>query len=115
MNALLKSRRDVPEKLRLAGGVVNSPVWTRIFTDVLNIPAEIIENDELGAKGAAMSAGIAAGVYKDCEDAADKCVSVSSIVAPDPDGVRIYGKKYEKYRAAVDALDSAWEKLSEEI
>ena len=115
VNALLKSRRDVPEKLRLAGGVVNSPVWTRIFTDVLNIPAEIIENDELGAKGAAMSAGIAAGVYKDCEDAANKCVSVSSIVAPDPEGVRIYGKKYEKYRAAVDALDSAWEKLSEEI
>lgn len=115
VNALLKSRQDVPEKLRLAGGVVNSPIWTRIFTDTLNIPAEIIENDELGAKGAAMSAGIAAGVYKDCEDAAKKCVSVSRIVSPDPEGVRILGKKYEKYRSIADALDGAWQKLTEKI
>ena len=111
INALLRSRSDVPGRFRLAGGVVNSAVWTQIFCDVIGIPAEIISGDELGAKGAAMSAGVAIGAYGDYEDAAKKCVSVSSLVMPDEKRRAVYEEKYKKYRAVADALDGVWAKL----
>ena len=111
IDALLKSKDAPPEKIRLAGGVVNSKVWTQMFADVINIPLEVVAQDELGAKGAAMAAGIGAGVYKDYADAAKKCVKVSETVLPDPVTAEIYKKKYVKYKAVINALDSVWQQL----
>lgn len=111
INALLKSREAEPEKIRLAGGVVNSKIWTQIFADVINVPLEIVKQDELGAKGAAMAAGIGAGVYRDYEDAAAKCVRVFETVEPNPDTVEIYKKKYSNYKAVINALDGVWKLL----
>ncbi len=110
VDALLKSR-GVPDKIRLAGGVVNSAVWTQIFADVMGIPMEIVEDAELGCKGAAMSAGIAAGVYADYSDAVSKCVSVSKTVAPNKTETEKYIKKYNTYRKIVDFLDGVWNEL----
>lgn len=110
VNALLESR-SVPDKIRLAGGVVNSSVWTRIFADVIGIPVEIIEDAELGCKGAAMSAGIAAGIYDSYEDAVSKCVTVTKTVMPDAAETEKYNRKYNTYRKIVDSLDGVWEDL----
>ncbi len=111
INALLESKGSTPDKIRLAGGVVNSKVWTQMFADVIGIPLEVVKQDELGAKGAAMAAGIGAGVYADYADAAEKCVRVSDTVMPDPAAVTIYENKYKKYKAVVNALDGVWELL----
>lgn len=108
INALLASRESAPEKIRLAGGVVNSKVWTQMFADVIGIPLEIVKQDELGAKGAAMAAGIGAGVYTDYAEAAAKCVQISETVYPNPGAVEIYKKKYANYKAVVNALDGVW-------
>ncbi|MDD6094905.1 MAG: carbohydrate kinase [Clostridia bacterium] len=110
LNALLKSR-GVPEKIRLAGGVVNSAVWTQMFADVMGIPMEIVKDAELGCKGAAMSAGIAAGVYSDYKDAVSKCVTVTGKILPDAESTEIYERKYNTYRKIITALDGVWEEL----
>lgn len=111
IDALLKSMDAAPEKIRLAGGVVNSRVWTQMFADVIGIPLEVVRQDELGAAGAAMAAGVGVGVYKDYADAAKKCVRVSETVMPDPSAHDIYLKKYAKYKAVINALDGVWELL----
>ena len=55
-----------------------------------------------------MAAAIAAGVYKDYQEAAAHMVHVARRVYPNPQRTRIYQKKYEKYRMVSQALDTVW-------
>lgn len=110
VNRLLKNR-EKPEAIRLAGGAANSDVWVQIFADALQIPIETVECQEQGIMGAAMAAGIGAGVYSGYSDAAAKLVHVSKKVMPRPEYKEIYEKKYRNYRMVVDALSGVWEAL----
>lgn len=100
---------DVPKSIRLSGGAANSDVWVQIFADALQIPIDVIEGKELGAQGAAMAAGIAAGVYKDYTDAVARTVKISKTIEPRQEYKEIYEKKYNTYRAVIDGLAGAWE------
>ena len=63
--------------------------------------------------GAAMAAGIGAGVYGGYADAAAKLVHVSKKVMPRAEYKEIYEKKYKTYRQMIDALSGVWENLRE--
>lgn len=99
---------EVPETIRLAGGAANSDVWVQIFADALQIPIDVIEGKELGAQGAAMAAGIAAGIYKDYADAVARTVKITKTVQPRAEYKEIYEEKYATYRAVIDGLSGAW-------
>lgn len=107
MEHLLRNR-ERPATLRLAGGASNSAVWVQMFADILQIPIEIIEGKELGAKGAAMAAGIAAGFYRDFPDAVDQTVTVKQVVYPQADKRDIYEKKYQRFLASIEHLHELW-------
>lgn len=111
LERLLNSMETSPQRLKLAGGVVNSPFWTQMFADVAGIPVETAEKTELGCKGAAMSAGIAAGIYKNAEDAACSCVRPGRLVLPDPHMTAVYRKKYEIYRKTEESLRPVWQAM----
>jgi len=96
--------RNPPETVRMAGGAVNSSVWVQMFADVLNIPIETVATKELGAKGVAMAAAIAAGIYTDYEDAAKSMVQISSTIYPRQEYVAVYRKKYERYKDILNHL-----------
>lgn len=100
--------RERPKSIRLSGGAANSDVWVQIFADVLQIPIDVIEDKELGAQGAAMAAGIAAGIYPDYEAAIRRTVKISKTINPRPEYAAVYQEKYERYRAVIDGLSSAW-------
>lgn len=112
IRTLLKNR-PTPEVIRLAGGVVNSDVWSQMFADVFGLPIMLIRAEELGAKGAAMAAGIGAGVYQNYQDAVNHCVHSGKILYPNLEQTEIYQKKYSHYREILDALDSVWEKIED--
>lgn len=107
---LLESH-PVPDSIRLAGGASNSDVWISIFADILQIPIDVIENKELGAQGAAMAAGIAAGIYKDYEDAVGKTVRISKTVMPRKEYKAIYERKYKLYQSVALALKNTWKQF----
>lgn len=107
----LLARREPPGSIRLAGGAANSPVWAQMFADVLGIAVDVIADTELGAKGAAMAAGVGCGLYRDYTDAAEKCVTVSTRFTPDAAASEIYRRKYTAYKNIVSALDSVWENI----
>ena len=107
MKALTKTLIH-PKKAKLAGGVVNSDGWIHVFADVLDIELEVTENIEIGTKGAAMAAGIGAGFFNNYGEATAAFVKTGKTVAPDPENVKIYKEKYEKYRQIVEALDKVW-------
>lgn len=97
------------KSVRLAGGVAKSDVWVQIFADVLAMPIEIIETEELGCLGAAMTAGVAAGIYENIGDAARKTVEIKRTVMPIQENVTIYEKKYLRYKATEAALEKLWD------
>jgi L-xylulokinase len=109
MRKLLASRETPPKSVKLAGGVVNSELWAQIFADTINLPLDIIGSVELGAKGAAMAAGVGAGVFTDYTDAVSKCVKIDRTVCPDPENAKIYAEKYTIYRKIADSLDGIWQ------
>lgn len=109
INSLLKASK--PTRIRLTGGVVNSAVWPQMFSDATGLEIEIVSNTEMGAKGAAMAAGVGAGIYKDYNDAANRCVRISEKLKPNIENHRIYSEKYKKYRMIVDALDKVWDTI----
>ena len=105
----LLRNREVPESIRLSGGAANSDVWVQIFADTLQIPIDVIEDKELGAQGAAIAAGIAAGIYKDYNDGIKKTVKITKTVQPRPEYKEIYEKKYQTYRRVIEGLSGVWE------
>jgi len=109
----LLSARKPPKSIRMAGGAVNSEVWVKIFADVLGYPIETVTGvKELGALGCAMATAVGAGVYKDYKEAAENMVCVNNPVLPDKINSEIYEKKYKKYTAITDALESLWDSFT---
>lgn len=107
---LLMNRKST-KKIRLAGGVVNSSIWVQIFADILDFPVEIIDTNELGALGCAMAAGVAAGEYKDLEEAVKKMVHIKEIIYPNKKNKEIYEKKYKLYKKVSELLDDMWKEF----
>lgn len=103
--------RKKPSSIRIAGGIVKSSVWLHIFADILQIPLEVVDNEELGAQGAAICAGVGAGIYPDYEQAIQRHVHIKEIIVPDSNLKDVYEAKYRSYRKAIDALSKKEVKL----
>jgi len=97
---------------RLTGGGARSQVWTQIFADTLQLPMEVPEGAELGARGAALCAGIGAGVYEDHADAVAKAVRLSRRQEPDPKATPHYLARYAEYQRLLRAMQEPWDRLS---
>jgi xylulokinase len=89
---------------RVSGGGARSELWLRILASVLGIPLERTVVEEGAAFGAAMLAGVRAGVYSDLHEAIDRAVHVRELVEPDPDWRSIYDERYARYCRLYPAL-----------
>ncbi len=94
--------------IRLAGGAAKSPLWAQIFADVIGIPVETIDADELGALGCAMAAAVSAGVYANLKEAAFSMVRVGHRYEPSAVNLAIYRSKLSRHRGVSDALKGQW-------
>ncbi|OCW56005.1 FGGY-family carbohydrate kinase [Hoeflea olei] len=89
------------DRVRLTGGSSRNPFFGQLFADVLDRVVEVPEMPEAGALGAAIAAGIAAGVYTDWEEARRRTNPDLRTYRP---GKAVTGLRagYERYRDAVD-------------
>lgn len=97
---LLRELGASPEVGRASGGGARSELWLRIVASVLGIPLELTESEEGSAYGAALLAGVRAGVFADAEDAVARCVRVTRRVQPEWD----YAPAYERFRLLYPTL-----------
>ena len=107
----LKRPLDSYRCARLSGGIINSPVWSQMMADALQIPIETLNGSEPGAKGAAMGAGVACGVFGDLHEAAESMVQLGKTYYPRVEYAEVYRKKFARYEAALEAVDLLAEKL----
>ncbi|MGA2766245.1 MAG: FGGY-family carbohydrate kinase [Spirochaetia bacterium] len=104
----LLGHRGPAAAARMAGGAVKSDVWVQMFADVLQLPIELTAGEELGAMGAAISAGVAVGLFSSFPEAVHAMVRVSRTVEPNKENREVYREKYGRYRKYVEALHCAW-------
>jgi xylulokinase len=73
-----------PEAIRVIGGLTRNPVYMRIKASLAGQPITVIELPDAVAMGAALLAGIGAGVYRDLADAQTRMRRDERVIAPDP-------------------------------
>ena len=96
---------------RLSGGITNSAVWSQMMCDALQIPLETLEGTEPGAKGAAMGAGVACGMFRDLSEAVAHMVHIGKVYTPRREYAQVYREKFRRYEAALQAVDLLAEHL----
>ncbi len=96
------------ERIRLTGGIAKSDVWNQIFANVLRVPIEVVDCEETGALGAAIAAGIGAGIYRDYDEAFEKAVKVKKTVLPDETAYEIYDKRYFEWCMIHEIMKQYW-------
>jgi xylulokinase len=90
--------------LRASGGAARSDVWCQIKADVLGRPLHRLRVIDSGALGAALLAGVGAGLLPDLAGAAREMVHVERTFAPDERNREGYDALYGVYREAQAAL-----------
>ena len=96
---LLRELGVQPESGRASGGGARSELWLRIVASVLGLPIDLTESEEGSAFGAALLAGVRAGVFADAADAVARCVRVRRRVEPEWDYDAGYARFGELYPA----------------
>src|SRR5205807_677783 len=98
-NFTLFQEMDVPvTNIRLGGGGARSPLWRQIQADIYGRAVEIVEADEGAAYGAAILAGVGAGMWSSVDAACHAVVRVASRVNPQPASVATLNASYSAFR-----------------
>ncbi len=83
----------------LTGGAAKGTLWPQIVADTLGIPIRIPVVKESTALGAAICAGVGAGLYEDAQNAAGRLVEFERTIEPDPANAATYQQLYEQWLA----------------
>ena len=70
--------------IRATGGGSKNAWWMQLIADLTGVPVEVVAQDEPGAFGAAILAGVGAGVYASVSAAVAELVTVARRFEPDP-------------------------------
>ena len=101
------------EQVRATGGGARSTLWRQLQADVYGVPIHRTTADEGPAHGAALLSAVAAGVYRDVDEACSTVRLREEVTEPDPERTRIYEEHYEVYRSLYPATESAMHRLTE--
>jgi xylulokinase len=88
---------------RASGGGARSDLWLAIVASALEMPIERLAVEEGAAFGAALLGGVAAGVWRDVDEAAAATVRVREVIDPDPAWIPRYRELQERFRALYPA------------
>ena len=92
------------DEIVLAGGGACSPLWRQIFADTFNLPVHTVYGSaEGGSFGAALAAGVTAGIWPDLGTTV-ALIRPESKTEPIPGNVPAYENQYQKYVKFYDAL-----------
>ncbi|ABG05940.1 carbohydrate kinase, FGGY [Rubrobacter xylanophilus DSM 9941] len=111
---ILRSLGVPVEEVRATGGGARSPLWRQLQADIYNTPIRRTTADEGPAYGAALLGGVAAGAYRDVQEAVASCVRLrEELTEPDERRSKAYEEHYAVYRSLYAANREAMHRLSE--
>lgn len=104
---ILRGSMEINE-LTVLGGGAKSSLWQQIMADIYDsrilIPKML---EEAGSMGAAVCAGVGAGIYRDFS-ASERFLKISSVREPDPEAKGLYKQVRERFDRYYSALKGRW-------
>lgn len=99
------------QQVRASGGGARSPLWRQILADVFDTEIATVNVTEGAAYGAALLAGVGAGVYGDVAQACDTAIQVTGRTEAGP-AAPTYADYYPRYRSLYPALAPEFEAIA---
>ena len=109
-----KSLEIAIPRSNLCGGGAKSPLWRKIFSNVLGIPLDMVKTEQGPGYGAAMLAMVGCGRFASVQEAADALVETASTTEPDKILTEKYEKRYRQFRLLYPALKTTFARLAKE-
>lgn len=108
---IAKSQGIKISRSNICGGGAKSPLWRKIFANVLGIPLDMVKTEQGPGYGAAILAMVGDGKFATVADACKALVEVASTTEPDKELTARYEAAYNKYRLIYPALKDAFKKI----
>ncbi len=100
------------EEVRLSGGGARSPLWRQIMADVLGETLVTVNTTEGAAYGAALLAGVGAGLFESVPEACRQTIRVTGRTEP-REATAVYQDRYPLYQALYPALAEQFRRLAD--
>jgi xylulokinase len=92
------------EELHAVGGGARSLLWLQLKADICQVPLRVPQVTDAACLGAALLAGVGAGVYPDLVAAVAQTVHLQRRVEPQAESVAAYETRYRLYRQVYPTL-----------
>lgn len=100
------------QQVRVSGGGARSPLWRQILADVLGSELVTVNTTEGAAYGAALLAGVGAGVWTSVDAACATGIHVTGNTTPTEVAVHYYNDAYAQYRQLYPLLKPVFANLA---
>ncbi len=91
-------------KSTFCGGGAQSPLWQKIFANVLHMPLGMVKTEQGPGYGAAILSMIGCGEYRNVKEAVESLVEITRVIEPDPTLTEQYELQYQKFKKIYPAM-----------
>ncbi len=109
---VLRGMGVVSSEMLAVGGGGTSKVWRQMMADIYSLPVTTVQNREGPALGAAILAGVGAGIYKSVPDACAAIIRTNPSQQPIAENSGKYEPIYELFCSLYPALKDGYAKLA---
>jgi xylulokinase len=109
---IMKQMQIPLSEIRVTGGGAKSKVWRQIIADIMGMEVVSLAVDEGPAYGAALLAGVGAGLYPTIVDACERFIRTEDRILPNAERHQRYNEYYEIYRQMYSVLRKQLHSLS---
>jgi xylulokinase len=99
--------------VRVSGGGARSPLWRQILADILNSELVTVNTTEGAAYGAALLAGVGAGLWPDVDSACQQVIQITGSTQPNAAAAAHYERVYGHYGKLYPTLRAMFVGLAE--
>ena len=103
--------RKAKRPMMICGGGGRSPFWRQMLADMYGCSVSTVQSDQGGALGAAILAGVGAGIYPDLETACDALVRKKDSSEPNMTANGAYAKYFTLYKELYRTLFRSFKDL----
>lgn len=97
-------------EIRALGGGAKSPLWNQIKADITGRIVTVTDSDEAACLGAAVVAGVGAGIFDSLRSACERMVKVKDRYEPDAATRGVYQETYRQYTDLYEAVCPIYER-----